>query len=283
MEGIWSAASAPRRGGSGHVRLGADLEVDVLGGALGVVGGLGAGLDVGRHAVVVARGEEVEVVQALEGDRVLRRAEADGRRVARHLALGDVVRRLRAEQEAVAADDGVRGEGRALQRDQRRICGADGSCAYLEEVEERAGVQAGLLVRGRDQRGLAGAVGGERGVQVELEALGKVVLRLDLGAEEVGGGPGLGEDEAVGLVGVLGLQLAGDSLGLVILAAGDLEGDVGRGDSLDLEVGAREVVVLAQQVVGGLAEILRVAKAAQQSVLAVSDDARRTFQDGGTG
>ena len=129
---------------------------------------------------------------------------------------------------------------------------------HLEEVQESAGVEARLLVGGGDKSALAGAVGRERGVQVELEALGEVVLRLDLGAEEVGGGPRLGEDEAVGLVGVLGLELAADEVGLVVLLAGDLEGDVRGRDGLDLEAGAREVEVTAEEVVGRLAEILRV-------------------------
>ena len=45
----------------------------------------------------------------------------------------------------------------------------------------------------------------EDGGGVELEALGDLVLELNLGAERVRGGPGLGEGEAVGLVGVLAL------------------------------------------------------------------------------
>ena len=123
-------------------------------------------------------------------------------------------------------------------------------------------MQAGLLVGGGDERGLAGAVGSEGGVQVELEALGEVVLRLDLGAQEVGGRPCLGEDDAVGLVGELGLKLAGDGLGLVVLLARDLEGDVVGRNGLDLKAVAREVVVPAEEVVGRLAEILRVDVAA---------------------
>ena len=129
---------------------------------------------------------------------------------------------------------------------------------HLEEVKESAGVEARLLVGGGDKSALAGAVGRERGVQVELEALGKVVLRLDLGAEEVGGGPRLGEDEAVGLVGILGLNITADEASLFVLLSSDLESDVGGRDSLDLKVGAREVEVAAQQIVGRLAEILHV-------------------------
>ena len=97
-----------------HLRLGADLEVDALGGALGVVGGLRAGLDVGGDAVVVRRGEEVQVVETLESDGVLGRAVANSRRVLGDPTFGHVVRRLGTSEEAVATDDGVRGEGRAL-------------------------------------------------------------------------------------------------------------------------------------------------------------------------
>ena len=45
----------------------------------------------------------------------------------------------------------------------------------------------------------------EEGGGVELETLGDLVLELDLGAECVGGGPGLSDGEAVVLVGVLAL------------------------------------------------------------------------------
>jgi hypothetical protein len=97
------------------LRLGANLEVDVLGRRLGIVGGLGASLDVGRDAVVVARREQVEVVQALERDGVLGRAEADSGGITGHLTLSDVVRRLSTKEEAITADDGVSGKGRALE------------------------------------------------------------------------------------------------------------------------------------------------------------------------
>jgi len=221
------------------VSLGADLKVDVLGGALGVVGGLSTGLDVRGDAVVVRCREEVQVVETLEGNSVLWRAEANGRGVASHLALSDVVGSLSTKQEAIAANYGIGSEGRAL-----------------EEVKESAGVETRLLVGGGDKSTLAGAVGSERGVKVKLETLSKVVLCLDLSAEEVGGGPSLCEDEAVGLVGVLGLKLAANEVSLVVLLPRDLEGDVGRGDSLDLEAGAREVEVAAQKVSGRLAKIL---------------------------
>ena len=64
--------------------------------------------------MIVAGRESVEVVQAMKSDSVFRSIEANGGGETRDLALGNVVRRLRAEEEAVAADDGVRGDGRAL-------------------------------------------------------------------------------------------------------------------------------------------------------------------------
>jgi hypothetical protein len=45
----------------------------------------------------------------------------------------------------------------------------------------------------------------KEGGGVELKTLGDLVLKLDLGAERVGGGPGLSDGEAVVLVGVLSL------------------------------------------------------------------------------
>ena len=113
-----------------------------------------------------------------------------------------------------------------------------------------------LLVDGREEGSLLAGVGEEGGAQVELEALGEVVLSLNLGTEDVGGGPRLGENEAVCLVGELGFELAANQVGLRVLGTGDLEGDVGGRCGFNLEGGAREGVVLAEQVVGRLAEIL---------------------------
>jgi hypothetical protein len=82
--------------------------------------------------------------------------------------------------------------------------------AYLEDIEDSAGVEARLLV-GDVQEGVLGAlVGEESGADIELEALSDLVLELDGSAEGVGGGPGLGESEAVGLVRVLCLDVAVD-------------------------------------------------------------------------
>ena len=117
-------------------------------------------------------------------------------------------------------------------------------------------METGLLVGGGKRRALGVALRDERSGQVELEALCKVVLGFHLGAEVVGGRPGLCEDNAMGLVGVFGFNFAVDEAGLRILVAVDPEGDVGGRRGLYLKVGAMDGEVLAEKVVGGLSEIL---------------------------
>lgn len=116
-------------------------------------------------------------------------------------------------------------------------------------------MQAGLLVDSVEERRLLALLGEQRSAQIKLEALGNVVLKLDLGLEDVGGRPRLGEDDAVLVVGILGFKIPGNGGGLA-LAASNLEGDARRGLGFDLEVGAGVRVVAAQQIVGRLAEIL---------------------------
>lgn len=52
---------------------------------------------------------------------------------------------------------------------------------------------------------------------------GKVVLKLDLAVEVVGGGPGFSEGDTLGLVGVLGLEITNNDTGLVVTLTVDLE------------------------------------------------------------
>lgn len=81
---------------------------------LGVVDGLSTSLNVSADAVVVARSEGVEVAEAVESDSILRSSVADGSSVARNAALGDVVRRLSTDKEAVTANHGIGSESGSL-------------------------------------------------------------------------------------------------------------------------------------------------------------------------
>jgi hypothetical protein len=65
------------------------------------------------------------------------------------------------------------------------------STTHLEEVNGGTAVQRGLLVDGRKDGRLLRLGRVEGGREVELETLGDLVLELELGAEDVGGGPGL--------------------------------------------------------------------------------------------
>ena len=64
--------------------------------------------------MVVAHSECGQVRETVNGNGVLRRGEPGRGSVAGEFALGNIVRRLGTNKEAVTTDDGVRGEGRAL-------------------------------------------------------------------------------------------------------------------------------------------------------------------------
>ena len=69
-----------------------------------------------------------------------------------------------------------------------------------------------LLVDRVDDSGLVALLRGQSSVEVNFKALGDLVLNLDLVTEDVGGGPGLGEGQTVGLIGELGLDVAVDGI-----------------------------------------------------------------------
>lgn len=117
-------------------------------------------------------------------------------------------------------------------------------------------MEAGLLVGGGEQRRLRTGVGGERGLEVELDTLRDLVVNLNLGLQDVGGRPALGEDEAVGLVEELGLNVTADEARLRVAGARHLESDIGRRHGLDLELDVADGEVLAEEVVGRLSKIL---------------------------
>lgn len=140
--------------------------------------------------MVVAGGEEGQVVAGGDGSGVLGNAVADGSRVLGDGGLVDVVATLSTDEEALVAENGVEVGGGAVQ-----------------EIEEGTGVQVGLL-EVQVELGTLGLLSGlVLGEDLSLEALGDVVVELELGVEGVGGGPSLGEGEASGRINIFGLEL----------------------------------------------------------------------------
>jgi len=129
--------------------------------------------------VVVASGEQRQVVAGGDGSGVLGNAVANGSGVLGDGGLGDIVATLSTNQEALVAQDGIEVGGGAVQ-----------------EVEEGAGVQVGLL-EVEVELGTLGLLGGlVLSQDLSLEALGDVVVQLKLGVQSVGGGPSLGQGKA---------------------------------------------------------------------------------------
>lgn len=198
-----------------EVQLGTNLQSDgrlgslalTSGGSLGVPDGLATSLEVGVDAVVVRGREDLERVVGVQGDRVLGGGVASGGGEAGDVGLGDIVGDITTNQEAITANNGITGEGGAL-----------------EEIQVGARVEAELLVLDADLGVLLAIGGQETASDVELEALGDLVLELNLGGEEVASGPRLGDGQAVLVVDILGLELTSNGAGLVVLVAEDVEG-----------------------------------------------------------
>jgi hypothetical protein len=128
--------------------------------------------------------------------------------------------------------------------------GVSGEGRSLEDVEEGASVERRLLVDGSHESRPGLGSGEEVSLNIELEAyrfpstrsangvqrkystrgkrrtLGDLVLELNLSLEDVGGGPGLSEGDAVLGVDVLALDVTSDGVGLGVAGSSDLEGDV---------------------------------------------------------
>lgn len=120
-------------------------------------------------------------------------------------------------------------------------------------------MEAVLFVGARQHSGLGALLRQHSGSEVDPRALGDLVLEFSLGPKHVRCRPCLGESETAVLVVVLGLEVAGDgSLG--IPDETDLEGYArGRG-GLDLKSGAVDGEILAEEVIGGLSEVLEAEK-----------------------
>jgi hypothetical protein len=101
-------------GGVVEVDLGSDLERDTTGGRLGIVNGLGTGLDVLGDLVVVGCREGAEVSETVDGDGVVGSRVADGSGVSGDGTGQDVVGGFGTDKGAVSTENNVRGESGTL-------------------------------------------------------------------------------------------------------------------------------------------------------------------------
>jgi hypothetical protein len=141
----------------------------------------------------------------MEGDGVLGRRETERGAVPVNAALGDVIGSLCADKEAITTKHGIGGERGALCSKSESEEKVREEHTNLEDVQNGAGVQTGLLVGSAKKHRLAVFLRVENGGGLELEAVSDLVLELDLGADNVGGGPGLSEGKAVTFVGIFAL------------------------------------------------------------------------------
>jgi hypothetical protein len=158
--------------------LAGNLKTDGVAG-VGVPGSLGTSLNLAVDLVVVRGSEDGEVVSGSDGGAVLGSSVTDGGAVGSDGSLVHVVASGGTGEETLVADNGI-----------------DVGGGTLEEVEESAAVEVGLL-EVEVELGAASSGGGEEAEEtLELEATGKVVGKLKLGVESVGGVPGLGKSKA---------------------------------------------------------------------------------------
>ena len=160
--------------------LGGNLKTDALT-ALEIVGGLSTSLNVGVDLLVVRSGKNAQVLHGNERGGEGRGLVAETSTVAGDGGLGDVVASLSTGNETLVADGGV---------DE----GVDVASSAV--VEESAGVEVGLL-EGQVELlgGLAGGVGVEEVLELGLDGLRHEAGELNLGVEEGGGGPALGNGD----------------------------------------------------------------------------------------
>lgn len=133
--------------------------------------------------MVVAGGEDAQVVRGGDGGAVLGGEVADSGAVAGNGGLLNVVAGRGTGEETLVTDNGVDVGGGAL-----------------EEVEEGSAVEGRLLEGKVELDALVLGGGQEREDALGLEALGERVGELHLGVEGVGRVPGLGQGKACAAV-----------------------------------------------------------------------------------
>lgn len=165
--------------------LGGKLEANgTLG--LGVPGSTGTGLDGHVDLLVVGGGEDAEGVGGSDGGVVDGGGVANGGRVLGDGSLLDVVANLTTNEEALVAEDGI-GDG------------ADGTRGL--EVTKDTAVEVVLLEEEVDLLALVAGIGLEVVQDLRLEAGSEGVIELNLGGEEVGCVPRLGDADACAALG----------------------------------------------------------------------------------
>jgi hypothetical protein len=131
--------------------------------------------------VIVASGEQAQVVAGSHGARIGGLAVANSKGVLSDGSLGDIVASLATDEEAILTNDKVQ-------------CG----CGSFEDIGEQAGVEGWLLVEDVElstESLLGREVVGEN---LSLQALGDRVIELKLGIEAVRRGPCLCQCETYG-------------------------------------------------------------------------------------
>jgi hypothetical protein len=162
--------------------LGGNLETDV-GASLGVPDSLGTGLDLWVDLVVVGSGEDAQVVRSNDGGGVEWLRVTNAERVSGDSSLLDIITSLSTNEETIMSDDSVQ----------------VGSWAF-EEIKESAGVEVWLLEVEVELDSLGLGAWEEVAQNLSLEALGNVVCKLNLGLEDVGGVPALGNGHACAVI-----------------------------------------------------------------------------------
>lgn len=148
---------------------------------LGVPGGTSTGLDSGVNLLVVGSGEDAEGVCGGDGGVVDGGGVTNGGRVLCDGGLLDIVANLTTDEEALVAQGSVRD-------------GADGTRGL--QVTENTAVEVVLLEEEVDLLALVAGIGLEVVQDLGLEAGGEGVVELNLGGEEVGRVPRLGDADA---------------------------------------------------------------------------------------
>lgn len=129
--------------------------------------------------MVVASGENAQVIGRGDGGAVLRREVTDGGVVTGDSSLLDIVASRSTGEETLVADNGI------------DVCGGT-----LEKVEESTAMESGLL-EGKVELDALVLGGGEEGEDsLSLQTLGQRVGELDLGVKGVGSVPSLGQGKA---------------------------------------------------------------------------------------